>query len=212
MTSNSGPRNPKKYNPLNKGGSAATKKDFIEADYVNGIYRDGNSYNNKGNGEQVMRPLTTAETEWLAQFYSETEHDNFAKTEEIEIAQEEYNSLCKRIRHAKKSLLSTEEVLHLKVQADKKYKQLVQLRSETNTFYSEDGDRREIYKKNNDRKNDIFNVSKAAGKLISYDLPEFDKFSTECEKSINPEHLALDYLTRKAARKKVPRRKKNEEK
>ena len=199
MTNNSGPKKPK-YNPLNKNGAPATRRDFIEADYVNGVVND--------RGEQVMRPLVASEIEWLAQFYSETEHDNFAKTEESEKAQENLTLLNREIRHAKKNGLSTEEVLELKVEAERVEKELVQLRAETNTFYPEDKDRKEIYKKNNDRKNDIFNVAKASGKLISYDLPEFDRFSSRAEKDINAEHLVLDYLTRSPAKKKVPKKKK----
>lgn len=200
MTSNSGPKRPK-YNPLNKHGTPVTRRDFIEADYVNGVFND--------KGEQVIRPLNAEETEWLSQFYSESEHGNFAKTQEMEQVQDHYDAICTRIRHAKKNGLSTEEVLSLKVVADERYKELIQLRSETNTFYPDDKDRREIYKKENDRNNDIFSVSKASGKLISYDMPEFDKFSSRAEKDINPEHLILDYLTRSPAKKKVPRKKKS---
>lgn len=200
MTSNSG-RGKKKYNPLNKYGTYGLRKDFIEADYVNGV-------DDPRTGEQVIRPMNSEEIAWLSQFYSETEHGNFAKTEEMEAAQDFYDGLCTKIRHAKKNGLSTEEVLELKVKADKSYKELVQLRSETNTFYPEDKDRHEIFNKGNQRKEDIFNVAKASGKLISYDVPEFDKFSSKAEKDINPEHLVLDYLTRTPAKKKVPRRKK----
>ena len=199
MTKHSG-RKKRKYNPLNKYGAPATRKDFIETDYVNGVVND--------RGEQVIRPLNKEEVEWLSQFYLETEHENFAKTSELEVVQEEYDSYCFQIRHAKKNGLKTEEVLDLKVLADKAYKELVQLRSETGTFYSDDKERREIYKKGRQRRDDIFNVAKASGKLVSYDVTEFDKFTTKAEKSVNAEHLILDYLTRKPAKKKVVRKKK----
>lgn len=199
MTNNSGPKKPK-YNPLNKNGAPATRRDFIEADYVKGVVND--------RGEQVIRPMNAAEIEWLSQFYAETEHGNFQKTAETEAFQDEYDELCKRIRHAKKNGLTTEQVLDLKVEADRMYKELVQLRAETNTFYPEDEDRREIYKKENLRNNDIYSKAKASGRLISYDLPEFDKFSSRAEKDINAEHLVLDYLTRSPAKKKVPKKKK----
>lgn len=199
MTSNSGQRK-RKYNPLNKHGTPATRRDFIETDYVNGVFDQ--------NGVQVIRELNTSEVEWLAQFYAETEHDNFATTQEIEAMQTLYTMLMSELRHAKKNKLSTEEILDLKERSEKAYKELVQLRSETNTFYPEDEDRREIFTKGNRRKADIFTVSKAAGKLISYDIPEFDKFSSKAERDINPEHLILDYLTKSPAKKKVPRKKK----
>lgn len=200
MTSNSG-RKKQKYNPLNKDGAYGRTRDFIEADYVNGV-------TDERTGELVIRPLNAEETEWLSQFYAETEHGNFAKTKEIEEVQDYYDAISTRIRHAKKNGLNTEEVLSLKVLAEEKYKELVQLRAETNTFYPEDKDRHEIFNKGNKRREDIFNMAKASGKLISYDVPEFDKFSSKSEKDINPEHLVLDYLTRAPAKKKVARKKK----
>lgn len=199
MTSNSG-RGKKKYNPLNKHGTIAIRRDFIEDDYVNGVFN--------AQGEQVIRPLNAAELEFLSQFYAETEHGNFAKTEEIEAMQTLYTMLSSELNHAKKNKLTTEQILDLRDRAEKAYKELVQLRSETNTFYPEDKDRRVIFKKGYDRREDIFNVAKSSGALISYDLPEFDKFSSKAEKDINPEHLVLDYLTRTSAKKKMPRKKK----
>lgn len=199
MTNNSG-RKKKSYNPLNKNGTFGTRRDFIEADYVNGVFDE--------HGVEKIRPMNKEEIEWLTQFYSETEHGNFKKNSEINMVQDFYNGICTKIRHAKKNGYSNEEVLKLKEIADNSYKELVQLRAETNTFYPEDEDRQEIYNKNYERVNDIFNVAKASGKLISYDLPEFDKFSSKAEKDINPEHLVLDYLTRSPAKKKMPRKKK----
>lgn len=199
MTSSTG-RKKRKYDPLNKHGTTGTRKEFMDTDYVKGVR---NQY-----GEEVIRPLNASEVEWLSQFYAETEHGNFAKTQEIEAMQTLYTMLSSELTHAKKNKLTTEEILELREKAENAYTELVQLRSETNTFYPEDKDRREIYTKGNQRKEDIFGVSKAAGKLVSYDIQEFDKFTTKREKDINPEHLVLDYLTRSPAKKKVPRKKK----
>lgn len=185
---------------MNRGGTVKTRQEFIEAEYVNGVYNQ--------DGTEAIRPLNEQETQWLAQFYSETEHGNFQKTQEIEIAQEAYDELCRKIRKAKKNKLTTEQVLKLKESADQRYKELVHLRAETNTFYPEDVDRREIFNKGNRRKEDVFNRAKVSNNLISLDLHEFDDFTTKAEKSINPEHLVLDYMVRKPARKVVRRRKK----
>ncbi len=201
MTNNIGPKKRrKKYNPLNKYGAPATRKDFIETDYVNGVEND--------RGEQVIRPLNQYEVEWLAQFYSETEHESFVKTEEMELVEDLYNVICRELRQAKKTGATTETILELKEKSEAQYKKLVQLRTETNTFYPEDSDRREIYKKGNHRRDDIFNVAKASGKLVSYDVTEFDKFTTKAEKSVNAEHLVLDYLTKKPVKRKMVRKKK----
>lgn len=200
MTKHSG-RKKRKYNPLNKYGTASTRKDFIETDYIHGVEND--------RGEQVIRPLTSEEVEWLAQFYSETEHENFVKTEEMEVVEDLYNVICRELRQAKRNGATTETVLELKANSEAQYRQLIQLRTETNTFYPEDKDRREIYKKGNHRRDDIFNVAKASGKLVSYDITEFDKFTSKSEKSVSPEHLVLDYLTKKPVKKKLVRRKRD---
>lgn len=200
MTSSSGPKKSRKYNPLNRGGTVKTRQEFIEAEYVNGVYNP--------DGTEAIRPLNEQEVQWLSQFYAETEHGNFRKTQEIEIAQEAYDELCRKIRKAKKNKLTTEQVLKLKEAANQQYKELVHLRAETNTFYPEDDDRREIWNKGNKRKEDVFNRAKVSNNLISLDIHEFDDFTSKAEKSINPEHLVLDYMVRKPARKVVRRRKK----
>jgi hypothetical protein len=177
-----------------------TRQEFIETDYVEGVFNQ--------RGEQVIRALNEEEVEWLKKFYTETEHGNFEKNEKIEKVQEAYKQYCRKIRSAKKLKLTTEEVLKLKVEADKKYKELVKLREETNTFYPEDVDRKEIWNRGNERREDIFNRAKVSNNLISLDLPEFDQFTTRAEKDISPEHLVQDYLIRKPARKVMKKRKK----
>lgn len=199
MTSSSGPRKKKnQFDYLNKDGTARTRQDYIETDYINGLYDE--------NGNELIRPLTKEEKEWLSQFYAETEHENFQKTREIEAQTELYKSLRRQYKQKRKA--STEELLELKVEMDREYKKLVQLRSETNTFYPDDSQRRELYNKGNARRNDIFNVAKAANKLVAYGSQEFDKFVAEAEKDISPEHLVLDYLVKKPVKKTVRRRKK----
>lgn len=176
-----------------------TRQDFIEADYVNGVY-------NK-DGSEAMRPLTEKETEWLSQFYAETEHGNFKKTIEIEEQDAVYKELCKHMKQNQKKM-SSGQVLELREKIEEAYNKLVHLRSETNTFYPEDADRKEIWNKGNRRKEDVFNRAKVSNNLISFDIPEFDDFTTRAEKDINPEHLVLDYMTRKPAKKVIRRKKK----
>lgn len=201
MTSSSGPKKSRKqqYDYLNKQGTVKTRREFIEADYADGIF--------DSHGREVMRPLTPEEREWLSQFYAETEHCNFSKTQEIEAQEQAYKELCRELRQNKKSM-SSGEVLELRQKIDASYKELVHLRSETNTFYPENDDRRELFTRDNDRRNDVFNRAKATNQLISYDLPEFDMFTSKAEKDISPEHLVLDYLARKPAKKVIRKRKK----
>jgi hypothetical protein len=201
MTSNSGPKKRRSpFNFLNKQGTARTRQDYIEADYIDGVH--------DANGRELIRPMTKEEVEWLSQFYAETEHENFKKTDEIETQTKLYKSLCKDYRKHRKSL-PTEKLLQMKQEIETQYKRLVQLRAETNTFYPEDSQRHEIYDKGNARRNDIFNVAKASNRLIAYGSQEFDKFTSEAEKDISPENLALNYLVKKPAKKVTRRRKKN---
>lgn len=200
MTNNSGPKKSRRqqYDYLNRQGTVKTRQEFIETDYVDGVY------DSKGN--QVMRPLTPEEREWLSQFYAETEHGNFKKTQEIEEQEKIHKALCKEMRHNKKRMTS-KQVLELKEEIDSVYKKLVHLRAETNTFYTEDEDRREIYTRDNKRREDVFNRAKATNHLISYDIPEFDQFTSKAEKDINVENLVLDYLVRKPTKKVIRKRK-----
>lgn len=176
-----------------------TRQEFIEADYVNGVY------DSKGN--ELIRPMTKEEVEWLTQFYAETEHGNFLKTQEIEEQTEAYKELCRQMKKSKKTM-SSGQVLELREKIEESYRKLVQLRSETNTFYPEDVDRKEIFDKGNRRKEDLFNRAKVSGGLVSLDLPDFDQFTSRAEKDISPEHLVLDYMTKKPVKKVVRRRKK----
>lgn len=178
-----------------------TRRDFIEAEYVDGVY--------DAKGNQLIRPLTDQEREWLSQFYAETEHGNFVKTREIEAQEQLYKQLQRDYKKNYKSL-SFEQASALREELDATYKKLVHLRAETNTFYPEDEDRHEIFTKGNRRKEDVFNLAKNANRLINLDLPEMDQFTSRAEKEISPETMVLDYLARRPA-KKVIRKKKLEE-
>jgi hypothetical protein len=184
---------------LNKRGTVKTRQEFIEADYVNGVQNE--------KGEQVIRPLNEAEREWLSQFYAETEHGNFKKTREIEEQKHLYKQLQRDYRTNYKQM-TFEEASSFREKIDETYRKLVHLRAETNTFYPEDVDRQEVWDRGNRRKEDIFNRAKVSNNLISLDIHEFDDFTTRAEKDINPEHLVLDYLTRKPAKKVIRRKKK----
>lgn len=95
-----------------------------------------------------------------------------------------------------------------KEEIERAYKKLVHLRSETNTFYPEDEDRHEIFNKGNQRREDVFNRAKSANVLISFDVPEYDQFTSRAETSISPEHLVLQHLTKKPVKKVVKKRRK----
>jgi hypothetical protein len=76
MTSSTGKQRKyrKKFQHLNKNGARASRKFFIEADYVRGVINDF--------GEQVIRPMTEEETAFLDQFYKEEVHGTFKTDKE----------------------------------------------------------------------------------------------------------------------------------
>lgn len=156
-------------------------------------------------GEQVIRPLTQEEKEWLNKFIQETEHVNFQKTEQIEKEREDYKTLRREYKELKDKF--SREAAELKLKIEAKYKSIVELREQTGTFYAEDKDRQELFTRDNDRRADLFNNAKASGNLIYYDSNEYDKFESESEKDINAEDLLMEHLT-EPVKKRTTRTKK----
>lgn len=76
MTDNTGkPRkNRKKYQHINKNGARLHRRDFIETEYINGVYDQS--------GNKVIRNLTQEEVDWLDKFYKEYVHGTFNTDEE----------------------------------------------------------------------------------------------------------------------------------
>jgi hypothetical protein len=59
---------------MSKQGSRTKRREFIDTDYVNGVYDE--------EGNQVIRPLTEAEAKVLASFYKEYVHATFKTSDE----------------------------------------------------------------------------------------------------------------------------------
>lgn len=177
-----------------------TRREFIEADYVNGVYDSA--------GNLVIRPMTPEETQWLSQFYAETEHGNFQKTQEIEAQEELIKSLRKKLKKERKGMTS-EMVLELKQQIEEAQKLLVHLRAETNTFYPEEEDRYEIYRRGYERKLDVYNVAKSTNRMKNLDMREFDQLSSEVVQ--DAEKVVRDCIVRGQARKVIRKPRKRTE-
>lgn len=79
MTNNTGKpkKHKKKFQHLSTGGARLHRKELIETSYLNGVY---NQF-----GEQVIRPLTLEEREFLDGYYREFVHGTF-KTDSESIA------------------------------------------------------------------------------------------------------------------------------
>lgn len=64
-------RSKAKYPALKKDLNLRSRRDYIEPEYINGVYDE--------NGRQVIRALTAEEKEWLNKFYEETVVTSFKK-------------------------------------------------------------------------------------------------------------------------------------
>ena len=167
----------KAFDSLQKGGTLKTRQDFVETDYVNGV-RDAS-------GKLVMRPLTLEEREFLAQYYKEAENVNFNKTEELKTEQKKLRSLIQKHKSYKE--IYDEE--HPKVVAQRAKVKF--LREESNSLFIEDEQRRELFKQDNGRRSDIFNLAKHTGNLVNFDLNEYDRFTSEAMDSADAEIVGL---------------------
>lgn len=76
MTNNTGKvkKHKKKFQFINGKGARSHRKEFIETSYTNGVLNEF--------GDQVIRPMTKDEVEWLDKFYKEFVHSTFTTDEE----------------------------------------------------------------------------------------------------------------------------------
>lgn len=175
------------YNHMDKRGTVKRRQEFIETEYVDGVF---DAY-----GNEVIRPMTAEERAWLAQFYAETEHGTFAKTEEIRTQ----TKLLKK-------MLETRDEFDPQILAQRQA--IEKLRAETGTFYVTDEERQAIWTNDNARGRDLFNLAKTSNNLVYVDVTEYDTFVSEANRDISAEDLKLNHLTN-GAKKNVKRRKKS---
>lgn len=183
----------KKYNYLDKKGTVATRHDYIETTYVDGVKNEA--------GEQVIRPMTSAEKEWLSQFIAETEHGNLNKSREIKAELKNRKAVKSDWVRAKRKG-NVEEMLKLEQDLDKVTAKIESLRENSNNFYTKEEDVQEIYARDYERRSDVYNNAKISDNLVLYDLNEYDKFSTEALDSIDPENIILEHLNYVPVRKR----------
>lgn len=200
MTNNTGKKNQGKrrvaYNYLDKKGTTATRQDYIETNYVNGV--------KDADGTLVIRPMTNEEKEWLSQFISETEHGNLNKTKQIKHEVKALKEL-RALHRAAKLEQNVDKMLDLEDKIGEKLIYVETLRESTNNFYTTEDDVKEIYTRDNERRRDVYNNAKISDNLVLYDITEYDKFSTEAISDINPENLVLEHLTTIPVRKRGKR-------
>jgi len=204
-------RSKTKYKNIDPNFNVKSRKDYLEGyNYINGV-------RNK-DGETVIRELTEEEKEWLDKFYAETIVTDFYHTPELKQAKKTLSNMELKIGKEIKSenIIELEEEIKLTKDEDslkrlnkkliRLYKnigkkestdELEALRSDLRTLqsdqllYSNPDDQKEIYRENNIRNKCLYNYSKKQGNLIGLDLYEFDRFSSESEKSIDPENILI---------------------
>lgn len=187
----------KPYNFLDKKGTTATRQDYIETGYVNGVKNE--------HGDLVIRSMTDSEKEWLSQFIQETEHGNLNKTKQIKHEVGILHKLKDEYARARKAS-KVDEMLKLEPFLKEKRELIQSLRESCNNFYTTEEEVQEIYTRDNQRRRDVYNNAKITDNLVLYDVTEYDKFSTEAITDVNPENLILEHLKHVPVRKKFKRK------
>lgn len=139
-------------------GAVANRRDFIEADYINGV-RDEH-------GNEVMRALTDLEVEWLNNWYKEEVHAKFENSDETKSETKKLKIL--RLRH--KQFAQDNGFDHPEVVAQKE--RVIGLKTKIGNMITDPDEQSRIYADNYARNQCIFNLAKANGTLWNFDWNE----------------------------------------
>ena len=76
-------------------------------------------------------------------------------------------------------------------------------REESNTLITDPKQHRELYKQDNDRANDLYNVAKRTGVLVNLDLTEYDRFTSDAIECVDGKTAGLNQMfkTKKVKKK-----------
>lgn len=148
-------RQSSKHPNLQKKFTLSTRQDYLDIDYVNGVY--------DRNGNELIRPLNTEEKDFLDKFYEEWLSADFFKDPELKDLN---NQLRVLKRNKNQSKEEKKEYNKLKRKLDKRAKELL-------LYWDEDG-RSGVYAENNARNRCIYNKQKAAGRLHQIDEETFN--------------------------------------
>jgi hypothetical protein len=127
---------------LQKKFNLKVRQDYIETDYINGVYDK--------HGNKVIRELNGDELDFLNKFYEEAIGANFQHDTAL-------RKLNKEIRRLKKEDPESEELRELQV----RYNQ----RAEEVLLYPDKEEQKKIYGENNARNRCLYNKSKMMGTL-----------------------------------------------
>jgi len=165
-----------KYPNLDPSQNTKSRTDYIEADYVDGVYGD--------KGEELIRPLTEEEKTWLNNFYGEyvaVSDRQLNPTPEIMEYMKE-KSECKKeiakIRRTQK-IKTNPRIVFLQNRIDSIEGALDFLREEAGVFHATCDEQRELYSVNNSRNFCVYNNRKARGMLLEMTTETADNFTAK---------------------------------
>ena len=164
-----------------------SRKDFIEADYVDGV---------KGiDGGYGIRPLNEEEKDWLNKYYKEVINTNGLQ----DGVPKELLALNRKLRKAytKAKNDKNQPVMDvLKRSIEICEQDIEECRENAGALYPSCEDVRDLYRENNHRNRCIYNQRKARGMLLELDVQEYDKYFSDLveESGIDPEILLVDFI------------------
>lgn len=150
-------RSKAQYPALEKRFNLKMRQDYIEPDYINGVYNR--------EGERVIRPLNNEERKFLNAFYEEVIGANFKHDRELRSL---HNEL--KILKSKKQLTEAEEVELLRLQLE------YFARADEVLLYSDHEDQKKLYGENNSRNRCLYNRTKSIGILDELNDCTYDEF------------------------------------
>jgi hypothetical protein len=184
-------REKSKYPALQKGLNLSSRKDYIEPDYVKGVY--------DANGQMLIRPLTEDEMQFLNQYYEESVVTNFYHDPELRKLNKLKRSIIeddtvKTMQKEVKRLRETDRKLHsrrirelkeiikiTKKQNEETYSERLELIEEElqelredKLLYPDTDDHKAFYNHNNSRNNCIFNKYRSMNQLMYLDNKQID--------------------------------------
>ena len=162
-----------KYPNLNPSQNTLSRQDYIETDYVDGVFDE------KGN--ELIRPLTKEEKEWLNKFYGEYvafSDRQLNPTPEIMEYMEKKSEFKKKIAKIRRETGKTEneQIRFYQRKIDEIEAALDFLRTAEGVFHPTCQEQRDLYSINNSRNFCVYNNRKARGMLLELTTETYDSF------------------------------------
>lgn len=195
---------------LNKSLNIFSRRDFIETQYIDGVYDE--------DGKELIRPLNEEEKDFLNSFYEETVIASFSHDQEIRrlnaikkqiIEDEDVMALKSHLEVLKedkdlnkKAIAQLKEIIRLtKKQNEEKYESeleyvenALQERREEVLLYPDKEDHKEFYKANNARNTCIFNKMKSQHRLEYLEPEKYDQMVSRKLQGIDLENILVNKL------------------